>query len=87
MKTAGCLRVLLPTYQTTRRHIPECRNIETHRHVNLRSHPQRMSCYTKSTNVKFMCHVDEICVTKEASLFEATDHSFSTLLFTSMIAE
>ena len=63
MKTAGCLRVVLPTYQTTRRHIPECHNIDIHLYVNLNSHSQRMSCIRKSTNVKFMCHIDEIYVT------------------------
>jgi hypothetical protein len=87
MKTAGCPRVLLPTYQTTRRHIPESRNIDTHLHVNLNSHLQRMSCIGKSTNVKFMCHIDEFYVTKGASLFEATNHSGSPSLFASMMAE
>jgi len=47
MKIVGCLRVLLPTYQTTRRHIAECRNIDTHLHVNLNSHSQCMSCIRK----------------------------------------
>ena len=87
MKTAGCLRMLLSTYQITRRHIPECRNIDTHLQVNLNSHSQRMSCIRKPTNFKCMCHIDEIYVTKGASLFEVTNHSGSPSLFASMIAE
>jgi len=87
MKTPGFLRVLLPTYQTTRRHIPECRNIDTHLHVNLNSHSQRMLCIRKSINVKYMCHMHEIYVTKGASLFEATNHSGSPSLFARMLAE
>ena len=87
MRTAGCLRVLLHTYQTTRRHIPECRNIDTHLYVNLNSHSQRMSCIRKLTSVQFMCHISDDYVTKRASLFEATNRPCSPSLFASMIAQ
>ena len=58
MKTAGCFRMLVPSYQTTRRRIPEYRSIDTHQHVNL----SFMSCIRKLTSVKSMFYLDDVYV-------------------------
>jgi hypothetical protein len=57
METKGSYETLVPTYQTTRRHIPENCNLNIHGHENTKSH---IATETKQPSIHLMWNSERI---------------------------